>query len=175
MKRTGPPKKPTALKLLQGTFRQDRVANHEAKPEVEIPPVPSHLSDEAKVEWGRVSQELATLGLLTRIDRAALAAYCECWSDWVDASRKCVGPDGKDRKVIVTGERLKYDKDGHVTERSGGNPIENPYFSIKKRSAELMHKFLVEFGMTPAARTRINAVPSGDEKPHSRWAGHGAS
>lgn len=143
------PKKPTNIKLVQGTFRKDRAPGNEPKPKIEIPPVPVHLSDEAKVEWGRISQDLAQLGLLTRIDRAALAAYCECWSDWVDASRLCassLGPDGKvsDRKVIKT---------------AGGNFIENPYFSIKKRSAELMHKFMVEFGMTPASRTKIDASP----------------
>jgi P27 family predicted phage terminase small subunit len=144
VKRDGPPRKPTKLKLIQGTFRQDRAVGHEPKPDIEIPQVPAHLSDEAKVEWGRVSQELAQLGLLTRIDRAALAAYCECWADWVEASRLCATKDGQDRKVIKT---------------AAGNFVENPYYSIKKRSAELMHKFLTEFGMTPASRTRIDASP----------------
>lgn len=139
------PKKPTNLKVVEGTFRKDRALANEPKPELEIPAVPPHLSDEAKVEWGRVSQELHSLGLLSRIDRAALAAYCECWSDWIEASRLCATKDGQDRKVIKT---------------AAGNFVENPYFSIKKRSAELMHKFMVEFGMTPAARTRINVLVS---------------
>ena len=139
---SGPPKKPTNLKLIQGTFRKDRAAPNEAQPESAIPPVPAHISDEAKVEWERISQELLQLGLLSRIDRAALAAYCESWSDWVDASRACSTSEGKDRKVIKT---------------QSGNYIENPYYTIKKRSMEIMHKFLTEFGMTPAARTRINA------------------
>lgn len=150
------PRKPSKLKLIQGTYRKDRVAGHEPKPEIEIPPVPSHLADEAKVEWGRVSQDLSQLGLLTRIDRAALAAYCECWADWVDASRLCASKDGQDRKVIKT---------------AAGNFVENPYFSIKKRSAELMHKFLTEFGMTPASRTKIDASPlpvAKDGNPFSR-------
>jgi len=157
VKRTGPPKKPTKLKLLQGTFRADRAAQNEAQPELDIPAVPPHLSDEAKVEWGRISQELFQLGLLSRIDRAALAAYCESWSDWLDASRMCSTKDGKDRKVILT---------------TNGNPMENPYYTIKKRSMELMHKFLTEFGMTPAARSRINATPA--EKPKaSQWGNFG--
>jgi P27 family predicted phage terminase small subunit len=144
LKRSGPPKKPTRLKLIQGTFRKDRAIPNEVKPAVASPVVPGHLSDEAKVEWGRLSQELECLGLLSRIDRAALAAYCECWSDWVEACRMCATKDGQDRKVIKT---------------VAGNFIENPYYSIKKRAAELMHKFLTEFGMTPASRSRINAMP----------------
>jgi P27 family predicted phage terminase small subunit len=170
LKQSGPPKKPTKLKLLQGTFRKDRAPGNEPKPEPAIPPVPEQLSPQAKVEWTRISKELSTLGLLTRIDRAALAAYCEAWSDWLDASQRCRTKAGKDLKVIKTGERVKYGADGKVIERSGGNFIENPYYSIKKRSAELMHKFLTEFGMTPAARSRINAKPVEAAKP-SAWKG----
>ncbi len=150
---------PTNLKLLKGTLRKDRLVAGEPQPEILIPDVPEHLSDLAKVEWGRVSQELATLGLVSRIDRAALAAYCECWSDWVDASRLCASKDGQDRKVIKT---------------AAGNFVENPYYSIKKRSAELMHKFLVEFGMTPAARTRIHAEKPDAGKQSGGWAKFGA-
>lgn len=153
MSREGRPPKPRALKLLQGTFRKERALS-EPEPTREIPPVPGHLSDEAKVEWGRVSQELYSLGLLTRIDRGALAAYCEAWSDWVEATRMCATTDGKDRKVIKT---------------AAGNFIENPYYSIKKRAAELMHKFMTEFGMTPASRTRIESIPvdKSDHNPFS--------
>ena len=79
LKRSGPPKKPTSLKLIQGTFRSDRALAHEVKPDTVIPPVPAHLTDEAKVEWGRISQELYQLGLLSNIDRAALAMYCQSW------------------------------------------------------------------------------------------------
>ncbi len=168
--KTGRPPKPTKLKLLRGTLRKHRTATKEATPATVIPPVPEHLSAQAKVEWTRVSKELSILGLLTRIDRAALAAYCEAWSDWLDASQRCRTKAGRDLKVIKTGERIRYDTDGKIIERSGGNFIENPYYSIKKRSAELMHKFLTEFGMTPAARTRINAKPVEAAKP-SAWKG----
>lgn len=137
--KTGRPRKPTNIKLVEGNFRKDRAFENEPKPEIEIPQVPPELSDEAKVEWGRVSQELAQLGLLSRIDRAALAAYCENWADWLDAMQQV----------------RQY---GKVIKSPTGSVFENPYFSIKKRCAELMHKFLTEFGMTPASRTRINTL-----------------
>jgi phage terminase small subunit len=70
----------------------------------------------------------------------------------------CATKDGKDQKVIVT---------------TALNLVENPYFSIKKRSMELMHKFLTEFGMTPASRTRIHTTPVEPEK-HGRWDKFGA-
>lgn len=135
------PKKPSALKKLHGTYREDRAPSQEPAPVLGDPSAPPHLSPEARAEWKRVSKELLQLGLLSHIDRAALAAYCECWSDWVEASKLCATVEGKDRKVIKT---------------AAGNFVENPYFSIKKRSAELMYKFLVEFGMTPASRSQID-------------------
>jgi P27 family predicted phage terminase small subunit len=144
VKRNGPPKTPTSLKIIRGTFRKDRAMVNEPKPQPEIPCVPAELSDQAKVEWGRLSQELATLGLLSRIDRAALAVYCEAWSDWLDAT-------------------MQVRQYGKVIKTTAGNVVDNPYYSIKKRSAELMHKFLTEFGMTPASRTRIDTTPVTDD------------
>lgn len=149
------------MKLLQGTFRPGRELGGEPMPESAIPEIPAHLSEEAQAEWFRISQELYKIGLLSQIDRAALAAYCEAWADWVDASRMCASKDGQDRKVIKS---------------SNGNFFENPYYTIKKRSMELMHKFLTEFGMTPASRTRISTSPpvSGGQKTGTGWGGFGS-
>lgn len=153
---SGPPKKPTRLKVIEGTFRADRAVTNEAQPEIALPQPPEHLSEGALLEWNRIAHELFTIGLLSRIDRAALAAYCEAWSDWVDACRLCVTKDGQDRKVIKT---------------AMGNFIENPYYTIKKRSAEIMHKFLTEFGMTPASRARIDidAADVAKDDPADRY------
>jgi phage terminase small subunit len=45
------------------------------------PTCPRHLSREAKVEWRRITRELKHLGLLTKIDRAALAIYVRAGRD----------------------------------------------------------------------------------------------
>src|SRR5262245_55563949 len=112
----GRPRKPTALKEAEGTARPDRAVN-EPRPMTDIPKIPPHLSKEAKKEWRRSAEELASLNLISRIDRATFAAYCETWSDWVDAC-----------------EKVK--EFGKVIKTKSGNFIENPYFSIKKRCAE---------------------------------------
>jgi P27 family predicted phage terminase small subunit len=136
--RRGPPRKPTILKRNEGTYRKDLALPNECKPEPAMPAVPSGLSRRANAEWRRVSKELFKLGLLSRIDRAALAAYCESWADWLDATEK-------------------VNELGKVIKTQNGNVIENPYYSIKKRASEIMHRYLTEFGMTPASRTGINA------------------
>lgn len=52
--------KPTHLKLIAGTFRKDRSSKNEPKPELAIS-VPPELSDDAKLEWGRVHQAAQTM------------------------------------------------------------------------------------------------------------------
>lgn len=136
----GPPKKPTALKLVEGTYREDRVAKNEPRPKARVPRPPKHFSALALEEWNRIVTELAENGLMTNLDRAALVAYCDFWEAYV-----------------IADERLKKKGGGLVYTSANGNMVENPYFSIKKRAAEIMHKFLIEFGMTPASRTRISA------------------
>ena len=81
----GRPPKPTALKVLSGTFRKDRQNRREPKPTATLPGCPKFLDAMAKAEWRRITPELARLGLLTLIDRASLAAYCQMWSRWQQA------------------------------------------------------------------------------------------
>lgn len=102
-----------------------------------IPTCPRHLSKDAKSEWKRISQELLAVGLLTKVDRAALAAYCQAWARWCEAERNV----------------QKY---GHVVKSPSGYPIQNPYVGIANTALDQMRKFLIEFGMTPASRSRLS-------------------
>src|SRR5262245_8405280 len=97
-KMPGPPKTPTSLKLVEGTYREDRVAKHEPRPKLSTPKPPKHLSPTALEEWDRIVKELAENGLMTNLDRAALVAYCEFWAHYVEASEKLA----RKGMVIVT-------------------------------------------------------------------------
>lgn len=131
---------PTKLKAVRGTLRKGRARGHEPEPDIEIPRCPSHLSPEAKREWKRVSLDLAGYGLLTRIDRAALALYCEAWGRWVDAE-----------KALRT-----Y---GVMIKSPSGFPMQSPYLAIANKSMEQMRAMLCEFGMSPSSRTRVHVTP----------------
>ena len=50
------------------------------------PDPPAWLSSEAAKEWRRIVPELTRVKLIKPIDSAGLAAYCEAWSRFVDAS-----------------------------------------------------------------------------------------
>ena len=63
--------KPTRLKLITGNPGKRRLNEREPKPKAVVPRCPVELCDAAKKEWRRIGKQLAVLGLLTEIDRAA--------------------------------------------------------------------------------------------------------
>jgi P27 family predicted phage terminase small subunit len=132
----GPPPKPTALKTLAGNPGH-RPLNHAEPQPTGVPKCPPHLDKDAKKEWKRISKELIALGLLTEVDRAALAAYCSAWSRWVAAEEHIA-------------------KLGLVVKAPSGYPINNPYVGIANVAMDQMRRFLIEFGLTPASRSRIH-------------------
>ena len=86
MARTGRPPKPTGLKLLEGTARPDRM-RHEPKPSIRAPRCPAWLSPAAKSEWRRLAKTLVKLGILSDLDRAVFASYCQSWAKWKQAEQ----------------------------------------------------------------------------------------
>lgn len=132
----GPKPKPTELKELEGNPGKRRINHQEPKPDVAIPECPPHLKGVARTEWTRLTDELHTLKLITKIDRAALAICCTAWADYVKACNK-------------------LDKEGEVIISDQGGMYQNPWVAIKKRSMDQVMKFYAEFGMSPSSRTRI--------------------
>jgi P27 family predicted phage terminase small subunit len=146
MGKRGPAPKPSALKLVQGTYRPDRAAANEPQPERVTPSCPTWLDAEAKREWRRIVPELETLGLLTRIDRAALAAYCQSYSEWWAM------------------ERAIREKGRTQTNAMSGVVSARPEVGMRDRALTQMKAFLTEFGLTPSSRSRVS-VPETKKKP----------
>jgi P27 family predicted phage terminase small subunit len=80
---SGRPPKPTALKILEGNRGRRDLSRPEPKPSAGVQSRPEWLCPEAKREWIRLAGELEAVGILSRVDRGALAAYCECWGEYV--------------------------------------------------------------------------------------------
>ena len=147
--------KPTHLKLVTGNPGKRRLNKSEPAPEQVMPPVPEHISDEAKAEWVRMSEQLYRIGLLTEIDGCGLACYCQAYADWAEAE----GHIRRYGKVIKSPAKTmtRRLKDGsEVTETSGGYPIQSPFLAIRNRAVDTILKFLIEFGMTPSSRSRVS-------------------
>ena len=127
---------PTAIKELNGNPGKRALNSSEPKPTVRIPSCPPQLQGEARKEWRRIGKELATHGLLTDLDRTALAAYCTAYERWLQAEENV-------RKL------------GAVVKSPSGFPIQNPYLAIANKAMEQMSKLLTEFGCTPSSRARV--------------------
>ena len=75
---------PTVLKLIAGNPGKRPLNENEPKPDKRISVSEVHQG-EARKEWRRMSKKLSRLGLLTEIDRAAMALYCRAWEVWNEA------------------------------------------------------------------------------------------
>lgn len=109
----------------------------ELKPDVCLPDPPAHLLPEAKVEWVRLGPEMIRLGLITQLDRAEFASYCQHWARWVQAETKL----------------KELGDSGLIDTTPSGYKQMGVWLQISHRAADGMHKSAREFGMTPSART----------------------
>lgn len=145
---TGRKPKPTALKLVTGNPGKRSLNKKEAKVDLAQPTPPAFLNDDAKVEWGRVVGTLYKAGLLTEIDRAALAAYCQAYGRWAQA----------ERALARMAEKDEFNR-ALMVKTHNGTAVQNPLVGIANKAKADMVRYAVEFGMTPSARSRVNANP----------------
>ena len=80
MAQRGRKPKPTAIKELEGNPGKRPLNEAEPKPEHKAPPCPKWLEPEAKKEWRRLSKQLEAIGVLTEVDQAAFASYCQAYA-----------------------------------------------------------------------------------------------
>ena len=136
--------KPTSLKIAAGNPGKRALNTREPDVQPDLPTCPAHLLPSAKAEWKRLARELYQLGVLTRLDRAALAGYCQAYGRWVEA------------------EKMLKETPG-ILKMPSGYIQANPWLTIATKQMELMQRFAAEMGMTPSSRSRVETVrrPSG--------------
>jgi P27 family predicted phage terminase small subunit len=145
--------KPTALKLVDGTARPDRM-----NPDEPIPPsgevkCPVWLHGRARRVWRELEPVLKAMGVLTVADVAMFAALCETQAEFIDARE-----DVRKRGIEI--ERKRYDKQG----REFYLVEDNPSVRIASDAGKRLKALMVEFGMSPSSRTRVTAQPKPKEK-----------
>lgn len=140
--------KPTQLKVVQGTFRPDRAPQNEPKPRPIAPGCPPEIGDDAREVWFEIAPSLEKLGLLTEVDGPAFAMLCEAQA-----------------RYRLAQERLRI-----ILSKIGRNPAKHlktvRMAEVSVEKAEHSFRLLAsEFGLSPAARTRldVSSVPEEDE------------
>lgn len=143
MPRGGHNRKPTRLKVIQGTARADRMPANEPKPVPVAPEMPKDLDRYGKQAWRRLAPILERLGLLTEADLETFVAYCEAYSRYVRAVQRY-------RKVVKQVDPIE-----------GIDIIRRAELSVEK--AEHSLRLLgIEFGLSPAARSRLSVEMKDD-------------
>jgi P27 family predicted phage terminase small subunit len=140
----GPPRKPSHLRLIEGTRRHKKANQREPNPAPALVEPPDFLGPGAREEWAYVAPRLFALNLLTPIDRGPLAAYCSAVATWAAAERELnrLEEEGGTLAALV----------GRTT-RDG--EMERVLVGIVRRASRDAVRFGQEFGLTPASRTRI--------------------
>ena len=162
----GAPRKPTKIKLLEGTYREDRHGKleDEPNPETEIPDIPKTLNGEAKKEWLRITPLLEELGMISKINMSSLANYCKLWGRWLKAE-KMIDKEGEVIMVVFDQRRGKMgspkdDKPGdEIPMKIYCSAKKNPWVDISLKCVQECRKLATEFGLTPASISKVTATP----------------
>lgn len=140
---------PTALKLVTGNPGKRAINKREPKPRAKAPTCPTHLNTKAKAVWRKLCTLLSKMGVLTEADGLALERLCDCYAD-ILACRELIEEDGRT----------------YTTEDQNGNILikNNPAVNQLRAADAQFKSYLVEFGLTPAARSKVNVDLDDDEK-----------
>ena len=131
--------KPTALRRADGNPGKRGYNALEPVPPEGLPSCPDHLGDVAREEWDRIAGVLHGMGVVTIVDRAALAAYCQCYGRWVEAEDRL-----HDTPLLL--------------KTPSGYIQQSPWLSVANKQLELMGRYMTELGITPASRSRVTAL-----------------
>jgi P27 family predicted phage terminase small subunit len=140
---------PTRFKVLTGNPGGRPIAGSQPIPQIAVPTCPAHLCPSAKAEWKRLTRQLSALGIVTVLDRAVMAGYCQAYGRWVEAERKL-----KETPAIL--------------KMPSGYIQQNPWLTISNKQLELMHKYMCELGLSPVSRSRVHVRRTG---PRSKFDG----
>lgn len=136
---------PSRLAALRGNPGKRARNTREPMPKVKIPTAPPYLDAYAKTEWRRITKQLGAVELLSDMDRAVLAAYCQAVSEQREAL-------------------LQMQRDGRYIENAQGVPVRAPWLLTYEKATDAMRKLASEFGLTPAARSRVQVGGAPEEE-----------
>lgn len=117
---------------------------HEPKPEKKRPAV-RHGWRARQKEWKRMAGQMEKLGILTEIDMAAFAGYCQAYARW------------KEAEEFIT-------QHGTIVKTPSGYWQQVPQVSIAQTYLKIMNRFCEQFGLTPSSRSRIVAEGGEDKE-----------
>lgn len=139
--------KPTHLKVVGGNAGKRPLSADEPRPRRVLPSPPAHVSAAAQMAWGRLTTLLDRMGVLTEADAYALERLAELYAEIVQLTE------------AIAAEGRVYET---VTETGSTIFRPRPEVAMLADADRRFKGYLVEFGLTPAARTKVKA--DGDQE-----------
>lgn len=172
----GRPRKPSALKVLQGTDRPDR-----ANPDEPIPPSgpvkpPPWLHGRGRTAWKWIAPLLEDMRVLTTADPHALALLCDAYAEYIECRQvvRKLGATYESRVVRASTRRVAADDDqadGDDFDAADWSVIIRPRPEVKMASDawRRVQRMLVEFGLTPSSRSKVKAGGTAEADPFEEF------
>ena len=141
------PRKPTVLKLIAGNPGKRPLPTHEPRFKSGVGQPPENLDSIGAQCWKRLAALLDRTGVLTQPDELALERLCDAYSE-IAACKELIQRDGRT----------------YVSKNAAGDSFIRPHPAVTQlRAADSLFKsYLTEFGLTPAARSKVFATPDDD-------------
>ncbi|MCA1562178.1 MAG: P27 family phage terminase small subunit [Acidobacteria bacterium] len=139
-----------------GTFRRDRHSHRNPDPPKGIPTSPKELTGAALDEWQRMIDRLSKSGSLSVVDDAALYQYCRLFAE-TEAIEQTQAETAASIEILeqnlagLEGAELVQ----CFQEITKLRQLEARYTTQVRQGRMALRTFLVEFGLTPAARGRV--------------------
>ena len=142
----GRPRKPTAVKKLQGTLQKCRTNSNEPQPEFKLCKVapPSHLNPRAQDAW-RFALSQAPEELLTTLDFSTFEMWCDTYSR------------------IVEVEQI-LNREGMMVVDDKGNSKLHPLAQQLNNLKQILRMYITELGFSPASRSKVNLNKKTEDK-----------
>jgi len=151
MSRPGGKKKPTVLKILEGTLRADRANPNEPKYKTVVLRAPTYLCKERKKLWRKWAKILTEPGILTIADASMFEQLIEV-------------------KFALRKNQALIDEVGGVrlVKAPSGYPMISPLHTIHRQLSMLHSSLCGEFGLSPSSRPNVSGTQN-KKKPATRF------
>ena len=146
---SGPKPTPTNLRILRGNPGRRPLNEDEPKPPRALPPVPDWFNLLEREAWDTVIAALEPMGVVTLSDGPALTLLAQTWAEWREA------------RGTIDLEGNYYAANGWVRK--------HPAVGVAANAWRRVASMLAEFGLTPAARTRVQMIADGDPDPFDKF------
>lgn len=150
----GRPPAPLALVKLKGDPSKRRSNTIEPMPSNGEPPMPDYFQADAIAvqAWNDLMERLGDMNLLSPADQASYELYVTTYSRW----RKAYNQVQKFGAVCVQKETKQF--------------YTNPFVHEMNNCQTMLNKLHIEFGLTPAARSRMRMqdTKAGSDNPWTR-------